>query len=322
MPTLKVNEIISYSGNTLSLGTSGDTVTVPANVTFNALSGNVYIPNGIIKLDTITVSATTTFNLTYGGSAYSPASANACLVSVNGVIQTPGTAFNISGSQIIFSSALSSTDTINFIIVLAAPYTLNAPGGGTVGFNQITSNLITGATAETSIAGGDSVLIYDDSASALRKMTRTNLFSGVAVNAPAFSVYRNGNQTVSGTTTTKIQFNTEDFDTNSNFDSTTNYRFTPTVAGYYQLNLQLTLDNNGSGAYYEAYIYKNGSVVRKASATGQTLNSIAINLSEIIYLNGTTDYAEGFGMVSGTYLYFVGNTADKTRFSGALIRTG
>ena len=191
----------------------------------------------------------------------------------------------------------------------------------TITNSDVASSIITGQTAETSIAGGDSVLIYDDSATALKKMTKTNLFSGVAVNAPAFSVYRSSSQTVLDTTATKIQFNSEDFDTNSNFDSTTNYRFTPTVAGYYQLNLQLTLDNNGSGAYYEAYIYKNGSVYKHASATGQTLNSIAINLSEIISLNGTTDYVEGFGMVSGTYLYFVGGST-KTRFSGALIRTG
>jgi hypothetical protein len=225
MPTLKVNEIISYSGNTLSLGTSGDTVTVPANVTFNALSGNVYIPNGIIKLDSITTSATATYNLTYGGSAYSPASATACLVSVNGVLQTPGTAFTISGSQITFSSALNPTDVINFIIVLAAPYTINAPGDGTVGFNQITSNLITGATAETSIAGGDSVLIYDDSASALRKMTRTNFIGGG--NTPAFFATMSADQSgVADSTFTKVQFNSERFDTNSAYDPTTNYRFT------------------------------------------------------------------------------------------------
>ena len=279
-----------------------------------------------VKLDAITTSATATYNLTNGGVAYSPQSANHCLVSLNGVIQEPTSSgnvggFTISGSTIVFTSALTSLDVIDFILVLGDVLNIGTPSDGTVGFSKVTSNLITGATAETTIAGGDSVLIYDDSASALRKMTRTNLFSGVAVNAPSFSVYRNGSQSVSSTTATKIQFDTEDFDTNSNFDSTTNYRFTPTVAGYYQLNLQLTLDNNGSGSYYEAYFYKNGSVYKHASATGQTLNSIAINLSEIIYLNGTTDYVEGFGMVSGTYLYFVGG-ATKTRFSGALIRTG
>jgi hypothetical protein len=56
---------------------------------------------------------------------------------------------------------------------------IGTPSDGTVSFAKVTSNLITGATAETSIAGGDSVLIYDDSASALRKMTRTNFVSGI-----------------------------------------------------------------------------------------------------------------------------------------------
>jgi hypothetical protein len=254
---------------------------------------------------------------------YSVANENDIRLVINNVIQRPGASFAYSatGTTLTLTSATLATDTMYAVFIGRAVQTVTPPTSSVTN-TMLTPSVITGQTAETSVAGGDLVLIYDDSATALRKMTKTNLFSGVAVNAPAFSVYRNGNQTVSDTTTTKIQFNTEDFDTNSNFDSTTNYRFTPTVAGYYQLNLQLTLDNNGSGAYYEAYIYKNGSVVRKASATGQTLNSIAINLSEIIYLNGTTDYAEGFGMVSGTYLVFVGNTADKTRFSGALIRTG
>ncbi len=49
----------------------------------------------------------------------------------------------------------------------------------TITNSDVASSIITGQTAETSIAGGDSVLIYDDSASALRKMTRTNFVSGL-----------------------------------------------------------------------------------------------------------------------------------------------
>ena len=152
MPTLKVNEIVSYSGNTLSLGTSGNTVSIPANVTFNALSGNVYIPNAILTLDSIVTSNTSTYNLTYGGTSYSPASATVCLVSLNGVIQTPVSAFTISGSTISFSSALTSTDTINFITVLAAPYTINTPGAGTVGITQLSA---TGTPSSSTFHRGD-----------------------------------------------------------------------------------------------------------------------------------------------------------------------
>ena len=51
-------------------------------------------------------------------------------------------------------------------------------------------------------------------------------------NAPSFKVYRNATQSISSATWTKIQFNTEDFDTGSGFDNSTNYRYTiPTGEG-------------------------------------------------------------------------------------------
>ena len=53
----------------------------------------------------------------------------------------------------------------------------------TITNSDVASSIITGQTAETSIAGGDSVLIYDDSASALRKMTRTNFVAGIGATA-------------------------------------------------------------------------------------------------------------------------------------------
>ena len=133
-----------------------------------------------VKLDSITTSATATYNLLNGGVAYSPQSANHCIVSLNGVIQSPTTSFTISGSTIVFASALTATDVIDFILVLGDVLNIGTPSDATVGFSKVTSNLITGATAETSIAGGDSILIYDDSATALRKMTRTNFVSGLS----------------------------------------------------------------------------------------------------------------------------------------------
>jgi len=64
----------------------------------------------------------------------------------------------------------------------------------------------------------------------LPAVTGTAMVSG---NMPAFSAYANTNQTTSASyVATKVQINTKEFDTNNNFDATTNYRFTPTVAGY------------------------------------------------------------------------------------------
>ena len=141
-----------------------------------------------VKLDAITTSATATYNLLNGGVAYSPQSANHCIVSLNGVIQEPTSAsnvggFTISGSTIVFTSALTATDVIDFILVLGDVLNIGTPSDGTVTFPKVTSNLITGATAETSIDGSDSVLIYDDSATALRKMTRTNFVAGIGATA-------------------------------------------------------------------------------------------------------------------------------------------
>ena len=49
------------------------------------------------KLDAITTSATATYNLLLNGGAFTPGSANQLLVSLNGVIQSPGSSFTISG---------------------------------------------------------------------------------------------------------------------------------------------------------------------------------------------------------------------------------
>jgi len=54
--------------------------------------------------------------------------------------------------------------------------------------------------------------------------------------APTFRAYLGSNQSISAVTGTKLNFDTEMWDTNSNYD-TTNKRFTPSVAGYYQVNI-------------------------------------------------------------------------------------
>jgi hypothetical protein len=85
-----------------------------------------------VKLDSITTSATTTFNLLNGGVSYSPQSPNHCIVSLNGVIQSPTTSFTISGSTIVFASALTATDVIDFILVLGDVLNIGTPSDATV----------------------------------------------------------------------------------------------------------------------------------------------------------------------------------------------
>jgi hypothetical protein len=143
-----------------------------------------------------------------------------------------------------------------------------------------------------------------------------------ATAAPAFSAYyAGGSQTPAANTFTKLIFNTEDFDTNSNFDSTTNYRFTPTVAGYYQINLICNVGQNGSiTTDYVSFIYKNGSAYSKVTnshvASGGYGNQ---SFSIVIYFNGTTDYVEAYINPTNTGYYPSGIRS--LAFTGSLIRS-
>jgi hypothetical protein len=109
--------------------------------------------------------------------------------------------------------------------------------------------------------------------------------------APAFSAYKSGNQSFSQNTWTKGTFTLEEYDTNSNYD-TTNSKFLPTVAGYYQISCNGYL-SGGSDNYMQ--LYKNGA---SASPTqfyvnfNVSTNAIHLTFSNLIYLNGSTDYLE------------------------------
>jgi hypothetical protein len=254
-----------------------------------AYIGKQPIVGNFVKLDTITTSATTTFNLTSGGVAYSPQSANNCIVSLNGVIQAPTSAYTISGSTIVFDSALTAADVIDFILVLGDVLNIGTPSDNTVGFSKVTSNLITGATSESTIAGGDQILIYDDSASALRKMTRTNFVSGLA-NTPLVSASHTTSVSIPFNTNTRFPLNSATFDTAGFYDSA-NTRITipaGTSSGKALIVWQTAQSNNG-GNNCGGFLYKNGSAIH------QHLTFYTGDHSEFLYSGGAfiTNYAAG-----------------------------
>ena len=135
------------------------------------------------------------------------------------------------------------------------------------------------------------------------------------VGAPTFSAYRSStNQSFSANTWTKVQCQTEEWDTNSNYDNATNYRFTPTVAGYYQCSASWS--NDTSSTYNYLSIYKNGAQSRTGIFNGA--NAVGATISAAIYLNGSTDYIE---------MYIFSNTGNiqtgpaGTFFQAAMIRS-
>jgi len=139
----------------------------------------------------------------------------------------------------------------------------------------------------------------------------------------AFSALFSTDQSFSINSWTKIQYNTEDFDTNSNYDNSTNYRFTPTVAGYYQVNANIRINFSGSagdGTYLA--LYKNGSAWNVTSRINVTSLWGSLSLSSLVYLNGSTDYIEMYGFTNHSSPFFDHNGSVPSRLSAILISQG
>ena len=123
-------------------------------------------------------------------------------------------------------------------------------------------------------------------------ITQADLAANVVGNGPAFSAYLSGNQSFSSSTWTKGAFALEEYDTNSNFN-TTNYRFLPTVAGYYQISCTGLVTGSASDRYMQ--LYKNGTGISPSAFYVQfnvSSSNIILSFSNLLYLNGSTDYLE------------------------------
>ena len=146
-------------------------------------------------------------------------------------------------------------------------------------------------------------------------VTQAKLATGVAGTGPAFSAYSSSTQTISGSTWTKVILGSEEFDTNNNFASST---FTPTVAGYYQVTGCIQWNATVSISRGFIQVYKNGGtfkflsdIVSSVSRTGG---------STLIYMNGTTDYLELYGYMTGTGTLYFDASQQGTYFQAILVR--
>ena len=143
--------------------------------------------------------------------------------------------------------------------------------------------------------------------------TGTVMVSG---NQPAFSAYQSSAQTVTGGVFTKLTCQTEEFDTNSNYDNVTNYRFTPTVAGYYQFSAAVQVGASASTSLVT--FYKNGSEFKRPSYLSGSSVSNSNGGTALIYCNGTTDYVEAY-ILLGTG-QALSASVHGTWFQGVMVR--
>lgn len=143
-------------------------------------------------------------------------------------------------------------------------------------------------------------------------VSQAMLAAGVAGNGPAFSASV-ASQSISDTTLTIVQFTTVAFDTASCY-STSTYRFTPNVAGYYWFSFTSSATVGMTGETF-AYISKNGAgaLVYDISAT----SAWSLSGGTLYSANGTTDYFS----VSLYHTAGAARTFDSnTRFHGYLVR--
>jgi hypothetical protein len=337
--SIPLNELDANFATTITIGTtavalgdsaatiSGLTLQTPILVTpalGTPASGNLSSCTGV-SLTTGVVGVLPIANggtgaTTNAGTPYALKGANADITSITGLTTALATSqggtgststtyasltTNVSGTLPIANGGTGSTSTTYASLTTNVSGTLPIANGGTNSTATATAGGIgygTGtAHAYTTVGTSGQALISNGAAAP----------SWSTVSGPAFSAYQSTAQSVT-VAALKILFQTEEYDTNSNYDATTS-RFTPTVAGYYQVNagfqvLALTIPL--------IHMYKNGVPNKVGGYTGVAGNSPAPSLSCVVYCNGTTDYLEIWGSSS-----VVGNShTTNTYFQAVMIR--
>ena len=111
----------------------------------------------------------------------------------------------------------------------------------------------------------------------------------------AFRAYRNGNQTMVHNTFDVVEYNAETYDTQNWYDHSTNFRYTPQVAGYYKFDAAVFLSGlSTDSTEFQLNFYKNGTVHSRSNRSddsnyGGQQSTIA---TDIIQLNGSSDYVD------------------------------
>src|SRR5210317_563977 len=192
--------------------------------------GQQPITGAYSKLDSITTSATATYNLQLNGGAYYPQSANHLLVSLNGVMQAPQDSFTVSGSQITFASALTSSDSIDFIMALGDVLDIGVPSDGTVNTSQLANSAVTDAKMASTLDLSSKTVTYgltDSDMPGKFSDLRCIATTSTATSMASLSTYYKG------------VWNGELIDNYNEFD-TSNSKFTASETGTYEITIHTT----------------------------------------------------------------------------------
>jgi len=227
-----------------------------------------------------------------------------------------------------YSTALNGaiTDT-DLTITVDSVVDLPAIGGGDTCKLTITDGTNIEIVNCTAVAGsvititraeeGTTAVAFADGSLVELRATAESYPSSTGGASPAFSA-RGDTQSVPTGISTKIDMINEDFDT-GDYDHVTS-TFTPLEAGNYLITSNVTLTSVPADTVLRIMIYKNGALYRnKQKMSGSASENCGLDITEIMELNGTTDYVQIFvlqGTGAGLNVY---NTNNSTWFSGSKI---
>lgn len=193
---------------------------------------------------------------------------------------------------------------------------------------------ISDLTSYTAPSNSDLLAIVDQAGAVTKKITRADLLKGTAlpadtVTTPAitdasvtpakwanpykFFAYRSSAWSTNGATAGLVTFNTEDYDTNSNFDTATG-KYTAPVDGYYHFSYSIA---HGFTNNVQSEIYKNNSSYIKSPQ----------NYNSATYAIGGTSQSFDIELTAGDYIQIyhyaapttTGTASRSTNFSGYLV---
>ena len=263
-----------------------------------------------VKQD-FSVSATTSYTLSQAVN-----NENEIALFINFVRQEPTTAYTASGTSLTLTSATASGDDMYCVYLGMAKQTVN-PSDGSVGSSQVASTIITGQTAETSIATDDTVLIHDTSAGALRKMTRANFVSGVGeTNTPVFLASKSdSNQSIAHNTTTKVTFNNEIVDSDNAFASST-FTVPSGEGGTYVFHTCIYVGNSQDYNYLS--IRKNGNTTNVINMTHfrNTTSDSSYNISGLVSASAGDTFEVYYAQSKGSAVNVESNSSVGFTFFG------
>jgi hypothetical protein len=346
------NDIELLANGTSVVGAATGTVTISATSNLDTVTrrGAVAgVPVSILSTSSASTTSNTGALVVSGGLGLTGALNIAGSITLNGAALTTATVFNggtITGALFVNNSTNSTSTSIG----TSGNGSISTPGGvsiardlnigGRIFINGVTiststvfnggtitgQTIINNATTATSTTTGALQVVNGGLGVGHRIYSGGGFYvttaSGTALigYGPVFTAFMSGTQIIPTTTPTKVTFAARDFDPGALYDNVSNFRFTPTTPGYYQV-IGSVMQAGGSATGFSAInLYKNGTAYRAGNRIPNNAANIIVEVNSIVPMNGSSDYLEIFyAQTTGGNMTLTTSTT-ATYFSATFLR--